>query len=168
MLACGSEFLMRYDLDFNGTLTRTEYLVNTQTGDSYLKSKVNGKDFAVKLTEKELSGTIGLVNINRTDDKKTVGGFNCELLKIQHRDGSTTEAWITEESGFDMSEFAHFIKDDAASSALKKLGIKACPIQSTTKDKNGVETYSFTVTEIQRTAVDKELFKVPTTLLQTK
>ena len=168
MYACGEDFLVRYDLKANGTTTQTDFLGNTSTGKSFLRSNLGGKEFAVEVKDADIASNLGIANTTLTGEKLQISGFNCELIKILHADGSVTEAWISKDAGIDFGKLSKFLKDDAASAAINKMGISATPIKSSTKDKNGFENYSFQIQSVEKGTVDKKLFEVSVQPIQTK
>jgi hypothetical protein len=168
MFVCGDDFLVRYNLQSKEGNTTTDFIGNLATKKSYLRTNVGGSDYTMEVKDSDISGAVEVANTTLTGEKKVVNGFNCELLKVLGADGSLTEAWISNISGLDFGRFSKFLKEDAASAALVKMGLKAVPIKATTKDKNGFENYSFQITVIEAGRVEKSTFDVVLTNAQTK
>lgn len=105
-------------------------IINTTSGDIHVLTDQNGRKAALKLNQKniaELGGlstvvnTYGVTNdegnakVTATSEYKEIQGYKCRLYKIES-DTYTTDAWITNELGFNLGsvfEGAGALSDDA-------------------------------------------------------
>lgn len=127
----------------------------------YMLAKV-GDDDAVFPVDQSSVSKESLTNpvIVKTNEKKTVSGYDCYLLKVSSVEG-VAECWVSDELNISIDNLPPSIRAKGVYTALSANGFDNIPLGMASKDSSGSVQYSFTMTNITPKALDASLFAVP-------
>ncbi|THH34914.1 DUF4412 domain-containing protein [Neolewinella litorea] len=150
---------------FDGADGKTTMITTDKKGETQavrIKIPKLGNLFAKSVDE-----TTDHLRIERTGERRTIDGYDCELVIVENtKDNTTTRSWITKDIGLNTQEVFGSFSRVMGGPGSKKMALppgledlsEGFPIQSTTVD--GKTTYETRFTDIKTgNNIDHSLFK---------
>ncbi len=157
----GSKLCLQIEMKTKDVNTLTTFIPDIAKKQLISFEKLNNPEkifFQIPLAD--IKSESGNIKAELTGDKKMISGFECEKLLVTS-ERQTTEAWVTRAIEEDWKSFAPFFQSADEIQGLAKLGVKAFPLQVTSRNEIGVIVSSSEIDAIQKETPANEVFEVP-------
>ena len=143
------------------------FLMDNSTGKQYLLMEGNGQKLAMPVNMNEVDKKSEAVKepaITYTKETKTIDGYKCSKV-ITETDSLKADLWITQDIGFEYSEFFKMLNTTKGSAgpvaripALTNM--KGFPVEIISTDKKKNETTTLQIKNISKNKIDPKVFSM--------
>lgn len=154
-----------YKLSISGNTPGHAYsydiLLNTNDPGLKMITKQDGQTTVFNIPAKETGEEAQKISeVIRTDETKSVAGYDCRKVSIIGVDSKTT-CWISDEIALSVTDFPGWLKSNPVYSVLNTHGITGFPMEMETISAEGVLLNSIKVDKVVSTKLNPSEFELP-------